>query len=69
MAQMIAMQCFNTKNKSKVSNIYGALTNAEVWQFMKLTDNEFQVDTREYRIDKELHLILGILDAMIREAL
>ena len=69
MAQMIAMQCFNTRNKSKVSNIYGVLTNAEEWHFMKLTDDEFQVDTRKYRIDKELKLILGILDAMICEEL
>lgn len=69
MAQMIAMQCFNTKNESKNSNIYGVLTNAEEWCFMKLTDDEFQVDTREYQIDKELKLILGILDAMIRDEL
>ena len=69
MAEMIAMQCFNTKNKSKVSNIYGVLTNAETWQFMKLTDDKFQVDTKKYRIDKQRKLILGILDAMISDTL
>lgn len=69
MAQMIAIQCFNTKNRSEVSNVYGVLTNAEEWHFMKLTDDEFQVDTRKYRIDKQRKLILGILDAMISDTL
>ena len=69
MAQMIAMQCFNTKNKSKVSNIYGALTNAKTWQFMKLTDHKFQVEPQRYQIDNEPEKILGILDAMISDTL
>lgn len=69
MAEMIAMQCFNTKNESRVSNVYGALTNAEVWQFMKLTDNKFYVEPQRYQIKNELQLILGILDAMVRDEL
>ena len=69
MAQMIAMQCFNTKNESKVSNIYGVLTNAETWQFMKLTDNKFYVEPQRYQIDNKLQKILGILAAMIRDEL
>ena len=69
MAQMIAMQCFNTKNISKVSNTYGALTNGEIWQFMKLTDNKFYVEKVRYQIDNALKKILGILDAMIRDQL
>ena len=68
-AQMIAMQCFNTKNESKVSNIYGALTNAETWQFMKLTDNKFYVEPQRYQIDNDTEKILGVLAAMIRDEL
>ena len=69
MAEMIAMQSFNTKNRSKTSNVYGVLTTAEVWQFMKLTDNHFYVEPQRYQIDKDRKLILGILDAMIRGTL
>lgn len=69
MAEMIAMQFFNIKNGSEVSTVYGVLTDAERWHFMKLTDDEFQADTRIYRIENELQLILGILDAMIRDEL
>ena len=69
MAEMVAMQFFNIKNDSEVSTIYGVITDAERWHFMKLTDDEFQADTRIYRIKSECKLILGILDAMIRDAL
>ena len=69
MAEMIAMQCYNTKNRSKTSNVYGVLTNAEEWHFMKLTDTEFQVDTRKYQTENEIELILGILNSMIRDEL
>ena len=69
MAEMVAMQFFNIENDSEVSTIYGVLTDAERWYFMKLTDDEFQADTRIYQIENELQLILGILDAMIRDEL
>ena len=69
MAEMVAMQFFNIETDSEVSTIYGVLTDAERWYFMKLTDDEFQADTRIYQIENELQLILGILDAMIRDEL
>ena len=69
MAEMVAMQFFNIEKDSEVSNIYGVLTDAERWHFIKLTDDKFQADTRIYSIENELQLILGILEAMIRDEL
>ncbi len=59
-AQMIGAQMFNQRKKKTVKEIYGCVTTGEVWQFLKLADNELILDTDRYHIDN-VEAILGAL--------
>jgi len=59
-AEMVAAQLFNQRNREAFESIYGAVTTGTDWKFLKLTDKTVWIDKRDYFIN-EVSQILGIL--------
>jgi len=66
-AEMIAAQKFNAKQKNEINAIYGIVTTGSLWRFFKLFNKEIYIDQDEYHI-KDLKKIFGIL-VSIEEAI
>ncbi len=59
-AEMIAARIFNERSGHENLSIYGTVTTGSIWQFLKLTGAEIQIDLSEYYL-KDINKILGIL--------
>jgi hypothetical protein len=59
-AEMIAAQRFNARNQQPVEIIYGCVTTGSLWRFLRLHNQQVEVDRIEYSV-RELSTILGIL--------
>ncbi len=64
MAEMVAAQMFNQAKGKDIATIYGTVTTGSLWQFMRLTDKEIEVDLDEYFL-KNVGKILGILRSFV----
>jgi hypothetical protein len=62
-AQMIAIQIFNQKKHQSLDTIFGCVTTAENWLFLKLKDTNLSIEPRIYYLN-ELEKIVGILQAI-----
>jgi len=67
-AQMLGATLFNqNQNENKeFPVIYGCVTTGEIWQFLKLKEKTFYVDSQHYYIN-ELAKLIGILQAILDE--
>ena len=65
-AEMIAAQRFNQEKGNDIPCIYGATTTGVNWQFLKLTENNLQIDIDIYPI-RQSDRILGILSSMVNQ--
>jgi hypothetical protein len=65
-AEMYAAHLFNEQNKETYQVIYGAVTNAYEWVFLKLEDNTIFIDKKRYYLN-ELPNLLGILQFITRQ--
>ena len=63
-AQMIAAQIFNQSREQPTTAIFGCVTTAENWQFLKLEGNTLSIEPRAYYLN-ELEKILGILQTIL----
>ncbi len=63
-AQMVGIQKFNEIHKQEIKIVYGCVTNANEWKFIRLQDKLFTIDTDTYFI-KELPILLGIFQRII----
>ena len=63
-AEMYAARVFNQQTGEAHETIYGAVTNAFEWIFLKLEGNTIYIDTNRYFLN-ELPTILGILNHVI----
>ncbi|CAK0755549.1 conserved hypothetical protein [Gammaproteobacteria bacterium] len=63
-AEMIAAQLFNKKQKNLTATIYGIVTTGTNWKFLKLISNQVEISLTEYYIS-ELDQILGILISIV----
>ena len=63
-AQMYASKLFNEKKNENIDCIYGCVTTGEIWQFMKLCEEELFVDTQKYYLN-EVDKILGVFQTII----
>ena len=63
-AQMVGIKAFNEKNSNPVNIIYGCVTTADDWRFLKLENNCITVDDETYYF-KELNKILGVFQAIL----
>ncbi|KOR27726.1 hypothetical protein TI04_12710 [Achromatium sp. WMS2] len=64
-AEMVAAQIFNQREQNHINTIYGVVTTGTLWKFLRLTDNQVEIDLREYYLS-EIDKILGILQAAIK---
>ncbi len=63
-AQMVGAELFNQKKKVPLPRIYGCVTFADVWKFLKLENNILTIDVNTYYFDN-IPLILGALQTII----
>jgi hypothetical protein len=63
LAEMVAAQQFNAKQKLPEAPVYGAVTTGSLWRFMKLDGTTASVDSVEYPIHSA-RKIFGILTAI-----
>ena len=66
-AEMIAAQRFNQEKGNDIPCVYGAATTGVDWQFLKLTENNLQIDIDIYPI-RQSDRILGILSGMVNQS-
>ena len=65
-AEMVAAQIFNKKEKNDISTILGVVTSGTNWRFLKLENNNIYIDLSEYYLS-DLDKILGILASSIEQ--
>ncbi len=65
-AEMYAARLFNRENNEPYETIYGAVTNAFDWVFLKLEGNMVFIDTERYFLN-DLPKILGIFQYIINQ--
>jgi hypothetical protein len=66
-AQMVGAREFNRRSGSGPEEIYGCVTNAEAWQFLKLSGSSAGIDRRRYYIDN-VGGLLAVFQAIITRA-
>lgn len=64
-AQMVAAQRFNQERGIDFA-IWGASTTGDRWRFLRLEENQLQVDLTEYTVPLQLSIVLGILSKPFR---
>ena len=65
-AEMYAARLFNQENNEPYETIYGVVTNAYDWVFMKLEGNTIFIDKERYFLN-ELPKLLGILQFIVNQ--
>jgi hypothetical protein len=65
-AEMYAARLFNRENNEPYETIYGAVTNAYDWVFLKLEGNIIYIDKERYFLN-ELPKLLGILQFIVNQ--
>jgi hypothetical protein len=65
LAEMVAARVFNDRAEQEVETIYGVVTSGHAWKFLRLVQDEAQVDVAEYHISRVGHVV-GILKAMLQ---
>ncbi len=65
-AEMYAARLFNQENNEPYETIYGVVTNAYDWVFLKLEGNTVFIDKERYFLN-ELPKLLGILQFIINQ--
>lgn len=63
-AQLLGAKIFNEKRGLNLKDIYGCVTTADNWKFLKLSDKLLAIDKTTYYL-KELELILGIFQQVV----
>ncbi len=63
-AQMIGASLYNKQKGTELQKIYGCVTTGDNWQFMKLENNEIQIDTKKYYLGNVSEL-LGVFQNII----
>jgi hypothetical protein len=64
MAQLLGAQLYNKRKNRPIKTIFGCVTTGNEWQFLKLEENLFTIDTRRYFFN-ELPEILGVLKYIV----
>ena len=65
-AEMYAARIFNQQMGDPYETIYGVVTNAFEWVFLKLEGNTIYIDKERYFIN-ELSLLLGVMQHIINQ--
>ena len=65
LAALLAAQIFNERAKQPLNTLYGVVTNAEVWKFLRLEGAQATVDEDSYYLDN-VEKIVGVIFSMLR---
>ena len=65
-AEMVAAQLFNQQKNNQISCIYGIVTTGSNWKFLKLKENQVDIEGTEHFIGN-LEYLLGVLVDIIKE--
>ncbi|MGB5771768.1 MAG: hypothetical protein WBM32_18170, partial [Crocosphaera sp.] len=60
LAEMVAAQIFNQREGQPISSILGTVTSGTNWRFLRLQNEEVEIDLTEYYLS-DIDKILGIL--------
>lgn len=63
-AQMIGAKMYNEQYGNELKHIYGCVTTADEWKFLKLDENQILIDNRKYYL-VELPELLGVFQFII----
>ncbi len=63
-AQMLGAKLYNKEAGDEVEKIYGCVTTADDWIFLKLEDNKLTIDNRKYYLGK-IEELLGVFQFTI----
>jgi hypothetical protein len=63
-AEMYAARLFNEQSNNDIKIIFGAVSNGNTWQFLKLEENNLLIDTTTYGLEN-LPVLLGTLQIII----
>ena len=63
-AEMVAARIFNEQDAEPIQIIYGCVTNAFEWIFLKLEGNTIYIDSNRYLLDR-LPRLLGVLQNVV----
>ncbi len=67
-AEMIAAQQFNQSENKPTAAVFGCVTNAYEWVFLKLENNLLTLDTERYYLsDNDLPRLLGDLNYIVTQ--
>jgi len=66
-AEMVASKMFNEIEGNDTSVVYGAVTTGVSWKFIKLVDNIVHIDLKDYSLEENPKLIIGILSSMMQQ--
>lgn len=64
-AEMLAAQIFNQRERNENPSILGVVSSGNLWQFLQLEDKLLKIDINEYYL-RDLNKILGILATGIK---
>lgn len=64
-AEMYAAQIFNERHHKPTPIVYGCVTNATEWLFLKLDGKQAIIDMDYYHIDTNLPILLGVLNHIV----
>ena len=62
---MVAAREFNAKASNPMEFVYGVVTTGGAWKFLRLTESDLTLDSREYFV-AELGRIMGVLAHILR---
>ncbi len=66
-AEMVASQLFNKAEGNEVEILYGVVTTGTAWKFIKLIDKHVFIDLKDYSLEDNPELVVGILSAMMAQ--
>jgi hypothetical protein len=65
-AQMLGALRLNQRDATGIETIFGCVTTGEIWQFLKLEQNDIIIDQERYYIDN-IRTILGVLQVIFAQ--
>lgn len=66
-AEMLAASIFNKNDGNDIEVIYGVVTNAFEWVFMKLENNIVYIDDKRFPLINSLPTLLGVLQWIVNQ--
>jgi hypothetical protein len=64
-AEMVAARIFNEKKGKPTPVVYGCVTNAFEWSFLKLEGDTFWMDSERYYLERDSPILLAILQEIV----